>query len=176
VVLGCGPIGLAVIAGLTLIGVEPIVAADYSGTRRALAAGLGAHEVVDPREEPVVDAWRRVDSRHQNRNLVLFEAVGVPGMLDQAMAAAPRNARILVVGVCMEDDRIRPLLGIGRELTIQFALGYDPIEFASTLTDIAEGRIDVAPLITGRVGLDGVAQAFRDLADPEAHAKILVVP
>jgi threonine dehydrogenase-like Zn-dependent dehydrogenase len=176
VVLGCGPVGLAVIAALSLRGIEPIVASDFSPTRRGLATTLGAHEVVDPSIEPPVDAWRRVDSRHAQRTVVLYEAVGVPGLIDQAMAAAPRNARILVVGVCMESDHIRPMLGIGRELTIQFALGYDPMEFAATLASIAEGRLDVAPLITGSVGIDGVPQAFRDLAHPDAHAKILVEP
>jgi threonine dehydrogenase-like Zn-dependent dehydrogenase len=68
------------------------------------------------------------------------------------------------------------MLGIGRELSIQFALGYDPVEFASTLRAIAEGTLDVAPLVTGSVGIDGVPQAFRDLANPDAHAKILVEP
>jgi threonine dehydrogenase-like Zn-dependent dehydrogenase len=175
-VLGCGPVGLAVIADLRLKGIEPIVASDFSRRRRELATTVGAHEVVDPRVEPPIDAWRRVDSAHSTRTLVIYEAVGVPGLIDQAMAAAPRNARIVVVGVCMEDDTIRPMLGIGRELTIQFALGYDPMEFTATLAAIADGQLDVAPLITGSVGIDGVAQAFRDLADPDAHAKILVEP
>ena len=48
-VIGCGPIGLALIAWLRTRGAEPIVAADYSARRRELAATLGAHEVVDPR-------------------------------------------------------------------------------------------------------------------------------
>jgi threonine dehydrogenase-like Zn-dependent dehydrogenase len=173
VVMGCGPVGLAVIAALARLGVETIVAADFSSKRRALAVTMGATEVVDPKEEPALDAWRRVDGF---KSLVIYEAVGVPGMIDTAIAAAPRNARILVVGVCMQPDTIRPMLAIGRELTIQFALGYQPDEFADTLRAIAEGEFDVAPLITGRVGIDGVPQAFADLADPDAHAKILVVP
>jgi len=44
------------------------------------------------------------------------------------------------------------------------------------LANIASGQIDVAPLITGRVGLDGVQAAFFELANPETHAKILVEP
>jgi len=176
VVLGCGPVGLAVIADLHRKGIEPIIAADFSATRREMARVLGAHEVVDPRQEPAVDAWRRVDARHANRNLIIFEAVGVPGMIDAAIAAAPRNARILVVGVCMQSDQIRPMLAIGRELLIQFALGYDPMEFADTLRAIAEGELTAGPMITGRVGLDDVPKAFSDLADPDAHAKILVIP
>ena len=108
--------------------------------------------------------------------LVIYEAVGVPGMISQAMKDAPRAARILVVGVCMEDDVIQPAMGINKELNIQFVLGYTPEEFSRTLGYIADGSIDVAPLITGEVGIAGVPQAFRDLADPEQHAKILVVP
>lgn len=172
-VLGCGPVGLAVIAALRLAGVETIVAADYSPRRRQLAAVVGATEVIDPRTEPAIDAWRRVDG---HKPLVIFEAVGVAGMLDQAIVDAPRGAQVVVVGVCMAPDTIRPMVAIGKELNVQFVLGYDPMEFGSTLQRIAEGEIDVSPLITGEVDLDGVPRAFEELADPDAHAKILVVP
>jgi len=172
-VLGCGPVGLAVIAALKIAGVEPIVAADLSEMRRALATSLGAHEVIDPRQESAIEAWQRVDGA---RPLVMFEAVGVPGMLDRAMRDAPRSARILVVGVCMETDSIWPIVGVNKELSIQFALGYTPDEFSRTLRYIAGAEIDVAPLITGEVGIAGVPDAFRALASPDAHAKILVEP
>lgn len=174
VVLGCGPVGLAVIADLKLKGIEPIVAADFSEARRSLAETMGAHVVVDPREEPALDAWRRVTGGM--KSLVIYEAVGVPGMIDQAMSAAPRGAKVLVVGVCMENDSIRPMLGIAKELDVSFALGYDPMEFGGTLRSIAEGELDVAPLITGRVELEGVPQAFTDLGNPDVHCKILVEP
>lgn len=174
VVLGCGPVGLAVIADLKLKGIEPIVAADFSEARRGLAETMGAHVVVDPRDEPALDAWRRVTGGM--KSLVIYEAVGVPGMIDQAMSAAPRGAKVLVVGVCMENDAIRPMLGIAKELDVSFALGYDPMEFGGTLRSIAEGELDVAPMITGRVELDGVPQAFADLANPDLHCKILVEP
>lgn len=55
-------------------------------------------------------------------------------------------------------------------------LGYTQHEFADTLRGISEGELVVDQLITGRVGLDGVAQAFDDLNDPEVHAKIVVEP
>ena len=81
---------------------------------------------------------------------------------------------MVVVGVCMETDEVRPMLGVAKELTIEFSFGYDPVEFAETLRRIAEGDIDVDPLITGTVPIDGVPQAFADLARPDDHAKILV--
>jgi len=190
-VIGCGPVGLAVIAALHLRDVRPIVAADFSRRRRELAVAVGADVVVDPAETTPWQSWREAavyrDPRRAPalppwivgpavRPAVVFECVGVPGVLDQLMAAAPRGARIVVVGVCMEADTIHPMLGIGKELNLQFVLGYTPQEFAATLGHIAAGAIPTAPLITGHVGLDGVAQAFADLASPERHAKILVHP
>jgi threonine dehydrogenase-like Zn-dependent dehydrogenase len=56
------------------------------------------------------------------------------------------------------------------------AAGHDPAEFEASLRSIAEGAIDVAPLVTGEVALDGVPGAFGDLADPQQHCKILVIP
>ncbi len=173
VVIGCGPVGLACIAALKAKGISPIIAADFSPGRRALASTMGADVVVDPRDESGIQAWYRVDGRS---TVVQFEAVGVPDMIDRTMLTAPKDSRILIVGVCMESDAIRPIIGISKELTIQFALGYDPVEFGGALRSIAEGEFNVEPLITGTVDVDGVPQAFRDLADPERHAKILVCP
>ena len=99
---------------------------------------------------------------------MIFEAVGVPGMIEQAMRMAPRNARVLVVGACMQQDTIHPMLGIGKELNIQFVLGYDPLEFAASLGAIAEDKVDLAPLVTGTVSIDGVPQAFIDLGQPRS--------
>jgi threonine dehydrogenase-like Zn-dependent dehydrogenase len=173
IVVGCGPIGLALIAWLVARGIEPIVASDLSPVRRALATQLGAHEVVDPGEEPPVDAWRRVDGF---RPLVLFEAVGVPGMIDDAIFAVPSQTRVVVAGVCMQPDSFRPLIAVIKEINLQFVYAYDEQEFAGTLRAIAEGEVDVAPLITGTVGFDGVAAAFKTLGTPNKHVKILVEP
>jgi threonine dehydrogenase-like Zn-dependent dehydrogenase len=76
----------------------------------------------------------------------------------------------------MEPDQIRPLLGISKEINLQFVLGYTVEEFTKTLGLIASGELNTDPLITGKVGVAGVAGAFRDLASPEAHAKIIVEP
>ena len=173
VVIGCGPIGLAVIAGLRLENVEPIVAADLSPMRRSLAQRLGAHVVVDPREQSAFAAWSEVGSA---RPPVVFECVGVPGMLAAIVREAPRRVRIVVVGVSMEEDRFKPMVALVQEIAVHFAFGYSLDEFAHTLHAIAEGRVNVEPLVTGHVGLDGVAAAFEELAHPDRHAKILVEP
>ena len=173
VVIGCGPIGLAIIAWLRTRGVEPIVASDFSSERRALASRVGAHEVVDPRAEPVVDAWRRIDGLGP---LVLFEAVGVPGMIDQAVFDAPARSRVVVAGVCMQPDTFRPLLAVIKELDLHFVYAYGPEEFTATLRSIAEGEVDVSPFVTGTVGFEGVVDAFTQLRNVQHHVKVLVEP
>ncbi len=166
-VLGCGPIGIAIIAGLRRRGVETIVAADYSVRRRELAETMGATTTVDPADGSPFDG---------TKPRVVFEAVGVPGIIDDIMRRAPVGARVVIAGVCMEADAIHPYFAIAKQINVQFVLAYDPTEFTDCLRAIAEGDIDVAPMITGEVGLDGVGAAFDDLAHPDSHCKILVTP
>jgi threonine dehydrogenase-like Zn-dependent dehydrogenase len=190
-VIGCGPIGLAVIAGLRLAGASPIVASDFSPARRRLALAMGADVVVDPATDSPWKQWQDLANPHgidpndamtilglgpQLRPGVVFECVGIPGVIASIFEQAMRKARIVVAGVCMERDHFEPALAINKELQMRFVLAYSPEEFAATLGHIAEGRIDVAPLVTGRIGLDGVATAFEDLRTPEKHAKIIVEP
>jgi 2-desacetyl-2-hydroxyethyl bacteriochlorophyllide A dehydrogenase len=173
IVLGCGPVGLMTIAALRMKGVPLVVAADLSLARRAMALRIGADVVVDPREEPPVEAWAGAGGEGRP---VLFEAVGVPGMIDTAMRAAPAGSQVVVVGLCMQPDHFSPALGISKRLTLTFVLGWTPAEFDASLAGIADGTLDVAPLVTDEVGIDGVADAFDRLADPADQVKILVSP
>lgn len=214
IVLGCGPVGLAVICHLRARGVRTIVASDPSAGRRALASRCGADVVLDPTENspyeapegPEGDGFLRtapdlldlaVDSMDRLRRLpgwshlyraadvlgvtdlkrpVIFECVGVPGMIEGIVSAAPLASRVVVVGVCMGQDSLRPSMAINKELDLRFVLGYTPLEFRDTLHLLAQGEVDASPLLTGTVGLDGVAAAFDVLAGAGSHAKVLVDP
>ena len=189
-VVGCGPIGLAVISWLRAKGVGPILAADFSPGRRALAEALGADEVIDPATQSPYERWTDLawpPGADRNNGLVslvgpkprpgvIFECVGVPGVLNAVLEGAMRGTRVVVVGVCMHDDRIEPMLGISKELNVQFVLGYTPEEFADTLAALDDQRLQVDPIITDRVTIDGVPDAFARLASPDEQAKILVTP
>ena len=110
------------------------------------------------------------------RPAVIFECAGVPGVLQRIAEAAPKNARVVALGVCMETDHLEAIFAAIKELSMLFSYGYAPDEFALTLQHLAEGRINAASLITAEVGLDAVPAAFKELASPERHAKILVEP
>lgn len=212
VVIGCGPVGLAIICILKTKGVETIVASDLSPGRRSLAAACGATTVVDPgHESPYASLGDRgyVTSIAANaagglkamkglqklpvpwplvlrglgklgvtdaKRPIVFECVGVPGIIDGILTDAPLATRIVVAGVCMQPDRFRPVMAINKEIDLRFVVGYGPLEFRDTLHLLADGKIDASPLVTGTVGLDGVASAFDTLADPEHHAKVIIDP
>ncbi len=107
---------------------------------------------------------------------VIFECVGVPGMIESVIDGAPLFSRIVVVGVCVGPDQFKPAMAINKEIDLRFVIAYTPLEFRDTLQMLAEGEVDPRPLITGEVGLEGVDAAFDALGDPEKHAKILIDP
>jgi len=213
IVIGCGPVGLAVICMLKARGVKTVVAAEYSATRRMLATACGADVVVDPSEGSPFDAvgergflrsmgaaaggaLAAIDKRNASRipvpwhvvwraaeklgakpkRPVIFECVGVPGIIDHLITSAPLFSRVVVVGVCLEPDTFRPAMAINKQVDLRFVVGYSPLEFRDTPHLLADGKVDAAPLVTGTVGLDGVDAAFEALGDPERHAKIVIDP
>ena len=190
-VLGCGPIGLAVIAVLKMRGVGPIIAADLSAERRDFAKALGADVTIDPTVESPYDAWMQTAATDDParmapptavfgqlplRPTVGFECTGAPGLLQQLVAGAPAGTRISVAGINLDPDVIEPAHGILKELDIRFSLYYSPQEFAETVEFLASGRLEVEALITRWVGLDGVAEAFDRLGAEPTDAKILIDP
>jgi threonine dehydrogenase-like Zn-dependent dehydrogenase len=211
IVIGCGPIGLAVILLLKAKGVRTVVASDYSPARRRLATACGADVVVDPSHESPLNvveghghiadmpsalelavgtreklerlpfgwwhAWRLGEALGAvPKRPVIFECVGMPGVIDSVIDGAPLFSRVVVVGVCVGVDEITPAMAINKEIDLRFVLGYTPLEFRDTLHMLAAGDVDPRPLVTGSVGLDGVDAAFTALGNPDLHAKILIDP
>jgi threonine dehydrogenase-like Zn-dependent dehydrogenase len=121
--------------------------------------------------------WRAAEKAGAGpKHPVVFECVGVPGVIESIIEGAPLFSRVVVVGVCVGEDRFTPAMAINKEIDLRFVIGYTPLEFRDALHMLAEGDVDPRPMITGEVGLDGVDGAFSALGDPEAHAKILIDP
>lgn len=188
-VMGAGPIGLMTLLWLKHEGVRYVAVSDYSAERRALATKLGADDVFDPAAVNVAEALShalfepapgREDLSYGGGPIVaapdvVFECVGVEGTLQQAMEFVQMRGKVIVVGVCMKEDRIRPLLGINKQLTLVFVLGYSAAEYAEALRAFGEGTIDTSPLVTRTIGIDDLPAAFAALADPK-DCKVVVVP
>jgi 2-desacetyl-2-hydroxyethyl bacteriochlorophyllide A dehydrogenase len=187
-VVGCGPIGLAVIAVLKAEGHGPVIAADYAPARRLMAERLGADVVIDPAACSPYSRWSDLGvTEHppspllpaaldRPGDVVAFECVGVPGVIQQIIDGVPRHARIVVVGACMPPDTITPVTAIVKEVSMTFVYAYRQDEFAQALRLLATGQVNLAALVTGHASLDGVARAFARLREPGHHVKIIVRP
>lgn len=189
VVIGCGPVGLAVILALRLQGRGPILAADFSTERRSAASDLGADRVIDPSSGSAFDHWGELsltpypmspllerDFRGLPPGANIFECTGAQGMLDQVIKGAPPHSHIVVAGVCPHEEKLTPLDGIIRELTLEFSFAYRPEEFAAALAMIQAHPDKAARLITSRQPLANTEAAFDSLAKSPSEIKILIDP
>jgi threonine dehydrogenase-like Zn-dependent dehydrogenase len=172
-VLGCGAIGLGVVAGLALAGFGPIVAADFHEGRRELAIKAGAHVAIDPREVSPYAPLPDLGGRAPN---LIYECVGQPGMLQRIIEGAPFDGRIVMGGYCMEEEALFVFAAQNKRLNIQFASGEEPQDMEFALRAIADGRLDVTPWLGERIGLSGVAQALAGMSGPGAPVRTVVDP
>jgi len=169
-VIGAGPVGLATMLWAKFLGARHVIVSEKAEVRRKMAATFGATDAINP-DEALVPQVQKIAGKAPD---VIFECVGVPGLINAAMMEAPRGGRIVVAGVCQQADTIMPLMGIVKELEIQFVLGYRPDDFDYVIAMIASDRIDVAAMVTDIVDLSALPGAFEALRKPSHQCKVML--
>jgi len=173
-VIGAGPIGLTVALWARFFGARDVVVSELASSRSELARKIGATGVIQP--DPAAGAEQLLEqfvAEAGGPPEVIFECVGAPGLLQQCIEMAPQRGKIIPVGVCEQPDAIMPFFGLVKELQIQFAIAYTKDDFETCLAMLAEGRIDVSPMITDIVSLDELPEAFEALRTPSGQCKVL---
>lgn len=171
-VVGAGPVGLAVVVWARALGARRIVVTARSNRGADMAAALGATDFIDG-DKDVRREFRRLTGAQPD---VVFECVGAPGVLEQCLAYAPIHGQVVVIGGCMRPDRITPATGVNKELTVTFALAYDVQDFEVVVDRLARGLVDPTVMITDRVGFDGFPAAFEALRTRTHQCKVLLTP
>ena len=169
-VIGAGPVGLATMLWAKFLGARHVIVSEKAEVRKKMAAKFGATDAIDP-SQPLTAQVEKIAGHPPD---VIFECVGVPGLIGQTMMEAPRGCRIVVAGVCQQPDTILPLMGIIKELELQFVLGYRPADFDYVIAMIASDRVEVAQMVTDIVDLDGLPEAFEALRKPSHQCKVLL--
>ncbi len=186
-VIGCGAIGLSAIATLRRLGVGPIMAVDFVASRRETALAMGADMVIDPAGISPYQAWREL-ARGQDGlvpdmmaagglpGCVVFECVGIPGVLDSIISGCERGTRIFSVGGPPEGDHLHTLTAKRKGLSIQFGGGPSMAHWDEAFEAVCSGSLDVTPMLGPAVGLDEVPAALDASRDAHGPARIVVVP
>jgi (R,R)-butanediol dehydrogenase / meso-butanediol dehydrogenase / diacetyl reductase len=169
-VIGAGPVGLATMLWANFLGARHVIVSERAEVRRQMAAKFGATDVIDA-NQPLAPQVEKIAGKGPD---VIFECVGVPGLIGQTMMEAPRGCRIVVAGVCQQPDTFMPLMGIVKELELQFVLGYRPADFDYVIAMIASDRIDVGHMVTDIVDLAGLPAAFEALRKPSHQCKVML--
>ncbi len=173
-VIGAGPIGLSVTAFARIAGAGQVVVSERASARLQAARDFGADAVIDANAiEDVGDTFANLAGGPPD---VIFDCVGVPGMIQNAITLSRARGTIVVVGVCMKEDVQIPLTAILKELKIQYILGYQEEDFARVLDFLQAGRVKPAPMVTDRVSLDDLPDAFEGLRQPGNQIKLMILP
>jgi (R,R)-butanediol dehydrogenase/meso-butanediol dehydrogenase/diacetyl reductase len=159
-VIGCGPIGLSAVALARTFGAGSVWAADPNPFRRELAARMGADDVA---------------AGPQDADLV-FECAGAKGTVDLAVGAVRGGGQLILLAVNIKGDSVYPFTWVTKEAQIVACLGYTVDEYRECARLIADGEVDVAPMVTRRVSLEQTDEAFFALLDGASEGKVLVMP
>ena len=172
-IMGAGPIGLAVTIFAKLAGARDVIVSEFAQSRREAAGALGATAMIDPAKEDVAEAFAKHAGGPPD---VIFECIGVPGMIQKCVDLSKPFGRIVVVGVCMVEDTMVPISAIFKEVNIQYVLGYGRPDWRLVLDLLDSGRVNPRPLITDIVTLDHLPEAFEALRKPTTQIKVMVQP
>lgn len=172
-VLGGGPIGLAVTLWARTLGAGRIVVSEPTAVRRELATTLGADHVLDPTETDLMTA---VADALGDPPPVVVECTGVPGLIGDAMWQTAVEGRVVVVGICLADDTIFPWFGIQKELDVRFSVYYGAEDFVATLAALHDASLEPGAMITETVALDDLPARFAQMVETPDAGKVVLLP
>ena len=169
-IIGAGPIGLTCAIWCRFFGAARIVISEMSEARLKMAETFGFTDFVDPKD----DVGAQFSNLTGAAPMVQFECVGAVGLMQECIQRAPKRGLIMGIGVCDHPDTIVPLMAFGKELTIQWAVGYDKEDFEFTIEMMMQSRISAEAMITEVVSLEQVPAVFEALKQPTDQCKVLI--
>src|SRR5260370_24606883 len=145
VVMGAGPIGLVTTMWARFAGARAVVVSEMAEGRRAMALKMGADAVVNPREHSPVQELIKMTGDGPD---VVFECIGVPGTIEEAIRYVRKGGRVVVIGACGEADKITPLRALRREVNPRFSSGAELREFMTAMALLGPGAAFPPPALT----------------------------
>jgi L-iditol 2-dehydrogenase len=175
-IIGAGPIGLLHLLTAKKLGVEKAIIIDLVEERLNFAGKLGADETINAGKADATETVRKLTNGYGAD--VVIEAIGLPATWEQALKLVRKGGTVLEFGGCPPETEIKvdaEMLHYG-EVTVMGAFHATPLHFRKALNLIASRTIDVRPLITRKMKLEEIGQAFEILATSKSEIKIAIKP
>lgn len=171
-VLGAGPIGLATAFWAKRMGAAKVAIQDISEFQKGRALEMGADVfVVDP-ADPVGSAERALGGKAD----IVFECVGVPGLIAQAVEQVRPRGTILLLGLCTKLDTFNSFAMLSKEVRLITSAFFTVPEYRASLDALAEGAIEPRLLVTDTISLADAPAVFESLKHRTSQCKVLIAP
>jgi (R,R)-butanediol dehydrogenase/meso-butanediol dehydrogenase/diacetyl reductase len=173
VVLGLGTIGLQVGQVLMAAGAAPVIGVDLSPLRREVAAGLG---MIALDGAGGVDAVRAGLHEHLGEREValVVEASGAAPLVTHAIELVRPRGTVVLVALYHRLSEFDPMLAVQREITLRGSANVTPADFQEAISLLGQGRLRMQPLISHRMPLAEVEEAFGAQSDADTSVKVIV--
>ncbi|KAF2095097.1 GroES-like protein [Rhizodiscina lignyota] len=173
-VLGGGPIGLAVVQCLKAKNVKSVIVSEVAARRQQFAKDMGADYVLNPTEIDVVTKSAEI-SGVDGPDFV-FDAAGVPASLKTACTAVRTRGTVVNIAIWEKETPFQPNMMVFREVNYKGVLAYNLSDFEAVIENIKKGAMKPEQMITSKIKLeDLVSQGYMPLIkEKDKHVKILV--
>jgi (R,R)-butanediol dehydrogenase/meso-butanediol dehydrogenase/diacetyl reductase len=171
-ILGAGPIGLAVAFWARRAGAADVVIQDINDFQKARASGMGASGFVSDPADPVGGAERALDGKAD----IVFECVGIPGLIEQAVSQVRPRGTILLLGLCTKPDTMNTFAMLSKEVRLITSAFFTRQEYEEALDALNAGATEPRLLVTDTISLEDTPQRFEALRTRTHDCKILIAP
>jgi (R,R)-butanediol dehydrogenase / meso-butanediol dehydrogenase / diacetyl reductase len=172
-VLGAGPIGLAVAFWAKRMGAIQVVVQDVADWQRERALEMGADTFVAEPGQPATASDRAFGGIKPD---IVFECVGIPGLIEQAVGQVRNRGTILLLGLCTRPDTFNSFAMLSKEVRLVTSAFFTRGDYEVALDALASGAAEPRALVTGTIGLDQTPDMFEALKSRTHQCKVLIAP
>lgn len=171
-VLGAGPIGLAVAFWARRLGADRVVVQDIAPYQRERALAMGASGFIADPDDPVRASDRALGGKAD----IVFECVGIPGLIAQAVKQLRVKGTILLLGLCTRPDTFDSFAMLSKEARLVTSAFFTRQDYETALDALDAGAAEPRLLVTDTISLDDVPAVFEELKRRTHQCKVLIAP
>ncbi len=171
-ILGAGPIGLGVAFWARRFGASKVVVQDINRHQEERALSMGAADFVVDLTDPVGASTRALGGLAD----IVYECVGVPGLIPQAVEQVRIKGTVLILGLCTRPETFVPFVALSKEVRLQTSAFFKRQEYETALDALDAGAAEPRLIVTDTIGLDAVPDAFEGLKRRTTQCKVLIAP
>ncbi len=174
-VIGCGGVGLSAINGAAIAGAGRVIAVDIKGSKLNLAKHFGATDVVDASTCDPVEAVRELTGGGVEYS---FEALGLKQTSEQAFQMLRRSGVATIIGMVPEGQMLEihgaDLLDDKRLQGSNMGSNHFRVDMPRYVDFYLSGKLKLDDMISGRIGLEGINDAFDEMRNGEVARNVIV--